>query len=153
MYELCKREKIERKTYLHILKTCRIRNETVHKAIPRLEDYLDKDENLSWDGVWAACDKRKKDAAKQWKKKRLTDDQLKEFKETIDTWFKAHVNGWTEDDKPILGYGVEKMLTKLRSQHRCKLNRLPQEIPDSPYQEGKWDDLFKDGSSAIGFCR
>ncbi|KAM0192778.1 hypothetical protein ACHAPI_008139 [Fusarium lateritium] len=138
---LCKRVGVNRKFYLDLLEIGDERNKTAHKAIPFFEDYRDEDGKLDWVKVKTACHLRKRALRSQFKKGKLTDTQFQLFKETIDCWFKAYVSEWAEDGTPILAEGAKEAVDQVKKRHDKQHRPDPNNAPDSPYEEGKWDDI------------
>ncbi|CAF3503043.1 unnamed protein product [Fusarium graminearum] len=121
------------------LKNCCGRRDTMfHNACPQLEDYFDDSRNVKWDEVWAACQKRKGIAQQQFVQGRIDEVQLAKIKQVINFWFGVHVSGWNEDGSAILHDDIKSLVSDIKSSSP----KDPDKIPDSPYEEGKWDDLM-----------
>ncbi|KAM6509239.1 hypothetical protein FSOLCH5_012240 [Fusarium solani] len=137
---LCDIVGINRGHYIDLIRIADKRNTLAHSA-PPLEDHFKTDGTINWKGVRQACAKTKKLAKKHFKKGRLTDEQHGAFKGAVDTWLKAHVNGWTRHDEPQLAEGVEKAVKKASALMKKRKEKLSSKVPDSPWEKGKWDDI------------
>ncbi|KAM0397063.1 hypothetical protein ACHAO7_009295 [Fusarium culmorum] len=135
---LYKRYKVDRQSYLDLLPSCGRRDTMFHNACPQLEDYFDDSRNVKWDEVWAACQNRKGIAQQQFVQGRIDEVQLAKIKQAINFWFGVHVSGWNEDGSAILHEDIKSLVGDIKSSSP----KDPVKIPDSPYEEGKWDDLI-----------
>lgn len=138
--ELCSRVGIKRKTYIDILHLGKARNETAHHPEPHIEDYIDQIGNVDWSKVKRFCRNRKASFRRQFKKGKITQAQLETFRSIIDTWYNIQVSGHNLDGSVKLGKGMEKAIKEVRKNIAKRL--IPVPMPDSPYTEGKWDDLL-----------
>ncbi|KAL5593424.1 hypothetical protein FOBRF1_012526 [Fusarium oxysporum] len=137
---LCSRVGIKRKTYIDILHLGDSRNETAHHPGPRIEDYMDQSGNVDWSSVKRSCRNRKANFRRQFKKGKITQAQLETFRNIIDTWYNIQVSGHNPDGTVNLVEGMDDAIKEIRKKIAKKL--IPVPIPDSPYEEGKWDDLL-----------
>ncbi|KAJ4029416.1 hypothetical protein NW753_014236 [Fusarium oxysporum] len=137
---LCSRVGIKRKTYIDILHLGDSRNETAHHPGPRIEDYMDQNGNVDWSSVKRSCRNRKASFRRQFKKGKITQAQLETFRNIIDTWYSIQVSGHNPDGTVNLAEGMDDAIKEIRKKIAKKL--IPVPIPDSPYEEGKWDDLL-----------
>ncbi|TVY73946.1 hypothetical protein Focb16_v004817 [Fusarium oxysporum f. sp. cubense] len=137
---LCSRVGIKRKTYIDILHLDDSRNETAHHPGPRIEDYMDQNGNVDWPSVKRSCRNRKASFRRQFKKGKITQAQLETFRNIIDTWYNIQVSGHNPDGTVNLAEGMNEAIKEIRKKIAKKL--IPVPIPDSPYEEGKWDDLL-----------
>ncbi|KAF5579584.1 uncharacterized protein FSUBG_13590 [Fusarium subglutinans] len=137
---LCGRVGIERKTYIDILHLGDSRNETAHHPPPRIEDHLDQNGNVDWSRVKRSCQNRKSRFKGQFKKGKITQAQFETFKNIIDSWYNIQVSGRNPDGTVKLAQGMDKVIEAMNQE--IAKNLIPIPVPDSPYQEGKWDDLL-----------
>ncbi|EXA35827.1 hypothetical protein FOVG_12953 [Fusarium oxysporum f. sp. pisi HDV247] len=138
---LCARVKLNRKTYIDLIALCDERDRSAHHPPPHYGNYLDQNGNVKWSKVHDACDKRKRYYRKLRNKGKITQDQYALLRNVIKTWYKVYVSGWNADGTPILSEGVHKILKEYKKGLAKKM-LSPPSIPDSPYTEGKWDDLL-----------
>lgn len=141
MDELCKYHDVKRQVYIDLLQICSRRDSGCHNACPQLEDYLDGTEEVNWDQVWFACKDRKSIAKNLFQQGRIDEIQLESLQKAIDVWFKVHVSGWGDDGSPKLVENIPQMVKKLVDELKKAAAKPPVKIPDSPYKEGKWDDI------------
>ncbi|KAJ4005622.1 hypothetical protein NW752_002457 [Fusarium irregulare] len=127
------------------------RNDTFHNARPELLDFLDDAGNVDWDGVWAACQERKSTARLYFEQGRLTASQLHQIRKVVDLWFRVHVSGWNEDGSPILSGPIINMVAKMVNERAKASSKPPVKIPDSPWYEGKWDNLQEEVLRSVSF--
>ncbi|EGU88306.1 hypothetical protein HZS61_002162 [Fusarium oxysporum f. sp. conglutinans] len=138
---LCARVGLDRKLYIELLSICDGRDKTAHHPPPHFEKHLDQNKMVKWSEVYDACNKRKRNYGKLMRKGKITQDQYALFRKAIDAWYKVYVSGWNADGTPILEEGAATAV-KTYLKKRAKQNLPAPTIPDSPYQEGKWDDIF-----------
>ncbi|KAF4450802.1 hypothetical protein F53441_6134 [Fusarium austroafricanum] len=139
--KLCDRIALNRKLYIELLDIGDQRDSTAHHPQPHLKEYMDEHGVVDWVEVKAYCDKKKRRFRSQFMKGKFTQLQYTLYERTLDTWFKAYVSGWNPDSTPILVTGVDAALKKVKQQTRRGFSGNDS-IPESPYVEGKWDDLF-----------
>ncbi|TVY68242.1 hypothetical protein Focb16_v002379 [Fusarium oxysporum f. sp. cubense] len=138
---LCARVGLDRKLYIELLSICDGRDKTAHHPPPHFEKHLDQNKMVQWSEVYDACNKRKRNYRKLMRKGKITQDQYALFRKAIDAWYKVYVSGWNADGTPILEEGAATAV-KTYLKKRAKQNLPAPTIPDSPYQEGKWDDIL-----------
>ncbi|KAF4490468.1 hypothetical protein FAGAP_10750 [Fusarium agapanthi] len=137
---LCSRVGIERQTYIDTLHLGDSRNETAHHPAPRIEDHLDQNGNVDWSRVKRSCRNRKASFRRQFKRGKITEAQLRTLQSTIDIWYNIQVSGHNPDGTVILAKGMNEVVKTMQERIAKKL--IPAEMPDSPYEEGKWDDIL-----------
>ncbi|RKL17570.1 hypothetical protein BFJ68_g4448 [Fusarium oxysporum] len=138
---LCARVELDRKTYIELMALCDERGRSAHHPPPHFGNYLDQNGNVKWSKVHNACDRRKRYYRKLMRKGKFTQEQYALLRNVIGTWYKVYVSGWNADGTPILAKGVDKILDEYMKKLQKSDPSAPT-IPDSPYEEGKWDDLL-----------
>ncbi|KAG5800328.1 hypothetical protein H9Q69_000626 [Fusarium xylarioides] len=137
---LCARVGLNRKTYIDLMAICDERDRSAHHPPPHYYNYLDQNNKPQWSKVHDACDRRKRYYRKLMRKGKFTETQYALLKNVISTWYKVYVSGSNPDGTPILATGVDDMVKEF-IRERLKPSVTPS-IPDSPYTEGKWDDIL-----------
>ncbi|KAF5267484.1 hypothetical protein FOXYS1_1643 [Fusarium oxysporum] len=138
---LCARVGLDRKTYIDLMALCDERDRSAHHPPPHFGNYLDQNGNVKWSKVHNACDRRKRYYRKLMRKGKFTQEQYALLRNVIGAWYKVYVSGWNADGTPILAKGVDKILDEYMKKLQKSDPSAPT-IPDSPYEEGKWDDLL-----------
>ncbi|KAH7469788.1 hypothetical protein FOMA001_g14182 [Fusarium oxysporum f. sp. matthiolae] len=138
---LCARVGLDRKTYIELMALCDERGRSAHHPPPHFGNYLDQNGNVKWSKAHNACDRRKRYYRKLMRKGKFTQEQYALLRNVIGTWYKVYVSGWNADGTPILAKGVDKILDEYMKKLQKSDPSAPT-IPDSPYEEGKWDDLL-----------
>lgn len=120
---------------------CDERDRSAHHPPPHFGNYLDQNGNVKWSKVHNACDRRKRYYRKLMRKGKFMQEQYALLRNVIGTWYRVYVSGWNADGTPILAKGVDKILDEYMKKLQKSDPSAPT-IPDSPYEEGKWDDLL-----------
>ncbi|KAG5756520.1 hypothetical protein H9Q70_000841 [Fusarium xylarioides] len=139
---LCARIGLDRKLYIDLLSICDVRDTTAHHPPPPFEKLLDQNKIVKWSEVYDACKNRKRKYRKLMRKGKISQDQYALFRKAIDAWYKVYVRGWKADGTPELEEGADAAIDTYLKKHGKQNLPAPTTLPDSPYQEGKWDDLL-----------
>ncbi|KAL2678863.1 hypothetical protein Neosp_009615 [[Neocosmospora] mangrovei] len=137
---LCGRAGVSRSLYMSLLQVYNERNNRAHHP-PPLEKRIRPDGTVEWNSVRKVCKEHRRRAKRDLKRGKINEAECNLFTDTINAWLRCHVtaNAKNELTPTTLGKGaVQKVLTG----RKTRLNKSKAVVPDSPWTEGKWDDII-----------